>query len=196
MSEYSDCFNKNDIVYCKIGNGDIIVGTNSSKKGNNGVVNGKLFTFLEIPKRVNGYKITEIGFYAFRGQTNLISVKINAEIEQINYGAFYSCESLVSINIPSSVKYIGNGGISCVSTTGGTTSGTLTVTFDYPSSIKFIGNFSLERKEYVIVYFGGFVSPCIYSNLFQGCTKAIIYSPESIKFDNYTTIGLHKDFFC
>ena len=52
--------------------------------------------------------ITNIGYSAFSGCTNLISITIPEGVTSIDYGAFYSCSSLQSITIPDSVTSIGD----------------------------------------------------------------------------------------
>ena len=51
--------------------------------------------------------ITAIGMYAFRGFSNLISVKLPETLTKIDKFAFHFCEKLPQINIPKSVTYIG-----------------------------------------------------------------------------------------
>ena len=50
--------------------------------------------------------VTTIGYGAFDGCTNLISVDIPNSITTIGAGAFYNCTNLTSITIPNSVTYI------------------------------------------------------------------------------------------
>ena len=194
MTRYTDCFNTDDVIYCNIDNGKVIVGNNSTTKSN-GVYNNKAITKLTIPARANGKLIAEIGQCAFNYQQQLASVIINAKITQINWHAFYSCSSLMLINIPSSVAFIGQGGISCLSPGDLTSSGTLSVFFDYPSSIKTIGNYGFERKLNVIIYFGGKRAPNIGESLFLGSSNATIYSPTRIDFGSYKTVAIDSKFF-
>ncbi len=59
------------------------------------------FTSITIPSH-----ITEIGYNAFWGCTNLTNLIISDGVEKIGYGAFYYCTSLTSVVIPSSVTSI------------------------------------------------------------------------------------------
>lgn len=59
-----------------------------------------------IPNEYAGYKITEIGYEAFRDCTNLKSVTIGQNVGTIGRNAFYGCTGLTSITIPSNVKQV------------------------------------------------------------------------------------------
>ncbi len=61
-----------------------------------------------IPATINGLPVTSIGFQAFFGRTNLMSISIPNSVTGIGEHAFYSCTSLTSVTIPSSVTIIGN----------------------------------------------------------------------------------------
>jgi hypothetical protein len=51
--------------------------------------------------------VTEIGFNAFNGCSNLKTVKLSANITSLNQGIFTECSSLESVIIPNGVKSIG-----------------------------------------------------------------------------------------
>ncbi len=63
-------------------------------------------TQLDIPEKIGGKKVTEIGTYAFRNCTSLISVTIPESVTKIEESAFEDCTSLISVTIPESVTYI------------------------------------------------------------------------------------------
>ena len=53
------------------------------------------------------YRVTSIGYEAFRGNTNLKSISIPKSVINIGEGAFSSCIGLTSVTIPNSVTTIG-----------------------------------------------------------------------------------------
>lgn len=53
--------------------------------------------------------VTEIGEFAFGGQTGIIDVKLPSSLTKINKGAFCDCSNLKSITLPDSVTEIGDG---------------------------------------------------------------------------------------
>ncbi len=59
-----------------------------------------------VPNEVNGYKVIQIGDYAFTG-CQLDTVIIPEGMETIEHGAFESCNNLQYVSIPSTVKKIG-----------------------------------------------------------------------------------------
>lgn len=61
---------------------------------------------LEIPAKIDGVKVSEIGAEAFKNNMNLTSVKIANGIEMIGYQAFRGCSSLKSVTMPDSVEYV------------------------------------------------------------------------------------------
>ncbi|MCM1184857.1 MAG: leucine-rich repeat protein, partial [Roseburia sp.] len=64
---------------------------------------------VEIPSEINGKPVTEIGEWAFRHCSNLMSVIIPSGVTEIGRGAFHNCSSLTSVEIPDSVTEIGEG---------------------------------------------------------------------------------------
>ena len=55
MVTYNDCINKNNIIYCNIENGKLIVGNNSTTL-NNGAFNSHSFTRLTISEKIGEKK--------------------------------------------------------------------------------------------------------------------------------------------
>ena len=61
---------------------------------------------LNIPERIEGYPVTEIGYEAFAEFGHLTSITIPEGVTNIGVGAFYNCSSLSDISIPESVTSI------------------------------------------------------------------------------------------
>ena len=78
-------------------------------------VNGEILTeitALDFVDKNNSNPITEIASYAFRNQSQLLSVEIGDSVTSIGSSAFSGCSSLKSITIPSRVTSIGNSAFS------------------------------------------------------------------------------------
>ena len=63
-------------------------------------------TDIRIPETIDGYRVTSIGEYAFRGCTSLTSIVIPDGVTSIGKYAFWNCTSLTSIVIPDGVTSI------------------------------------------------------------------------------------------
>ncbi len=88
-------------------------------------------TELAIPSELNGYKVTEIGSFAFDDCISLTSVTIPNLVKYIGNFAFERCTSLISITIPDSVTNISwDAFLYCISLTSVT----------IPDSVTSIGN--------------------------------------------------------
>ena len=61
---------------------------------------------LVIPVAIDGYRVTEIGVFAFRGSQALTSVTILNNVRRIGTMAFEGCSNLTSVTIPDSVTNI------------------------------------------------------------------------------------------
>ena len=66
----------------------------------------------EIPGKIEGLPVTEIGKWAFSGCETVEKVTLPNTITFINDNAFSGCTKLTEINIPDSVTQIGNGSFS------------------------------------------------------------------------------------
>jgi len=64
-------------------------------------------TRITIPRKIDGYSVTEIGESAFRDQPQLVSVIVPDSVLSICSKAFCGCTSLSSLYLPRSVKHIG-----------------------------------------------------------------------------------------
>ncbi len=66
-------------------------------------------SYIEIPRTVEGCRVTEIRDNAFYECGSLKHITLPDTIEKIGHHAFYACSSLESVIIPDSVKEIGMG---------------------------------------------------------------------------------------
>ena len=62
---------------------------------------------LVIPAEIDRYKVTSIGYSAFKDNTDLVSIEIYDGVTTIDYWAFSGCTSLKSISLPGSITTIG-----------------------------------------------------------------------------------------
>ena len=84
-------------------------GLEYEKKGDHVVITAYLGSAarLEIPDRIEGLPVTEIGEWAFYGCTGLTNVTIPGTVTSIGDFGFGWCSGLTSVTIPGSVTYIG-----------------------------------------------------------------------------------------
>jgi len=72
------------------------------------IIDDYAFSFLDKLENIEiPSSVTSIGGEAFRGCTNLKSVKLNEGVENIHQAAFYECTLLQEVCLPSTLKYIG-----------------------------------------------------------------------------------------
>ena len=64
---------------------------------------------ITIPSTLGGYPVTDIGWGAFSGCSELISVIIPHDVIYISWYAFNSCDSLTSVTIGNGVANMGEG---------------------------------------------------------------------------------------
>ena len=86
--------------------GDFTFETTSSSKATLKEYKGTAAS-VEIPEKVESYKVTVIGAEAFWANKTMTSITIPSSVTKIEYAAFNECTSLTAVVIPSSVKNIG-----------------------------------------------------------------------------------------
>lgn len=83
---------------CRVNNGSVtITGTKDSWKG------GK----LEVPDKIQGYPVTQIGLAAFAGNEKVEEIIISDSVVDISPCAFLNCSKLKSVKLPSKITKIG-----------------------------------------------------------------------------------------
>lgn len=98
-------YNPNVPEYCS---GNIKYKIN--EKTNEAIITGtknKNVKKIVIPSKIDEYKVTEIGYYAFGDYKNLNDVTIPNTVKKINGEAFFNCKKIKNIKIPNSVQLIG-----------------------------------------------------------------------------------------
>ena len=63
---------------------------------------------ITLPKEINGYSVTSIGWCAFKDCPSLTGITIPDSVTYIGNSAFEGCTSLMGITIPASVTHIGS----------------------------------------------------------------------------------------
>ena len=72
--------------------------------------------YIVIPDSIEGVPVTEISFYAFEANYDIVSVQLPESVTLIGEGAFMDCASLEEINIPEAVTGIDRGAfVGCAS---------------------------------------------------------------------------------
>ena len=127
LTTFADTETVNGITWTyTVSNGKASVGGGSSSPAVPKSTTGA----ITIPSTLRGYRVTNIGDYAFFYCTNLVSVVIPSSVTNIGDSAFFYCTNLVSVTIPDSVTSIESGAFyGCRSLTSVT----------IPSSVKSIG---------------------------------------------------------
>ena len=183
---------ENGIIYSFVNN-KWIVGTNSSEHSGNAVPpNQNAPSHLVIPKTIEGHKITEIGAYAFRDHSEIVSVQINAEITQINHHAFSRCFNLYFINIPATVLYLFRHSLTCGISPTDISSISSIIIFESPSKLTFVESYTFANTKQYIIYFCGKTSPKFTEPCFDGVQGVTIYSQNEMVFLGKPTTEVPK----
>ena len=66
-----------------------------------------LYGVIEIPEKIDGKIVTDIGEYAFRGAYSLTKIIFPKNLKRIEHGAFFNCRALEEIEFPESLEMIG-----------------------------------------------------------------------------------------
>lgn len=190
MSSYDDCFQNNNIWYCKRNN-IFIVGNNETDYSN-AIVSQPLQSEITIPYSVYGHAIKEVGKNAFRECSALSRVNIRAKIYQINQFAFCRCKRLEEIIIPATCLYIFQWGIQTWDSTQGQTSPnpykSLNVIFKPFSKLQLLQTHAISYRENLNIFFCNNVNPVVDQKAFYRSKNVNFYSPESFVFNGKETI--------
>ena len=125
-------------------------------------------TNMIIPKYIDGYKVTAIGFMAFTDCRNLQKVVIPYGVTEISSYAFIRCENLESVEIPTSVSLIGYYAFdSCSALKSVVIPYGIKTIYEYsfwgcniekfyiPKSVKLIQDYAVSGSEDLIIYYEG-----------------------------------------
>ena len=93
-----------------------------------------------IPAELDGYKVKQIGSFAFRDYELISTIVIPKTVTDIGFGAFSDCSALSSITIPNSVTTIGESAFSgCLSLQD----------IAFPDSVTYVGWGALSRTPWL-----------------------------------------------
>lgn len=70
--------------------------------------NGNDTSSIDVPEKIDGKKVVEIGEDCFKTLSKLTTVTLPDTITEISKGAFNGCETLSKINVPVNLKVIGD----------------------------------------------------------------------------------------
>lgn len=174
-------------------------------------MNTRNVSSIEIPDIVNDsdtqYTVTSIGYQAFSGYTNLVSVILPNSITSIGGYAFSNCTNLAEINLPESITSIGfNAFADCSSLTAITIPGQVkTIPYSIFCSCKKLSSISLPEGLIAIEAHAFAECPITSINIpqsvttiggfvFYGCRKLkSLTIPRSVKsIANYTFLGCNN----
>ena len=157
---------------------------------------------LDIPKVIEGYRVTAIGASAFLNCRDLTSISIPDSVTSIGDNAFYYCWHLTNISIPKSVTSIGDDAFfHCESLTNifipdsvtsigyGAFSGCRRLTtITIPDSLTSIGEaaFMASSLNSIIISNTHPTYEVIDGALFDKLNKKLIHYPDTYQDDSYT----------
>ena len=146
----------------------------------NGIVYNADFTkivkALSLPENyVMKSTVTEIGQYAFSGNTTVKTATINQTVTEISYGAFYGCSALESVAMPEGIVSIGLSAFK--------DSGLKSVTL--PSTVEYIDDQAFEdcRALTSATLNEGLTDICSFAFENTGLTSVVI--PDSVTWIGY-----------
>lgn len=157
---------------------------------------------LDIPKAIEGYRVTAVGASAFLNCRDLTSISIPDSVTSIGDNAFYYCWHLTNISIPNSVTSIGDDAFfHCESLTNifipdsvtsigyGAFSGCRRLTtITIPDSLTSIGEaaFMASSLNSIIISNTHPTYEVIDGALFDKLNKKLIHYPDTYQDDSYT----------
>ena len=101
-----------------------------------GMSSGNTDKELLIPEYLNGYKVTKIGYEAFKKNKNIKTVYLPDTVTHIEHAAFSECSNLYEIQFPASLEYIGTWAFN---------SSSITTDFIVPKSLTYLGANSFDH---------------------------------------------------
>ena len=152
---------------------------------------------LVIPELIEGHQIDVIGSHAFYEIEKLEIIHVNCKAKMIMDYAFGHLYNLKEIYLPTSIETMQVGAItgynfSIQSHDEGkirTSKGTLIVLFPPTSQLRELQTWSITRKERILIYFWGSVSPKGNDPFYSAMSgKIIIHSPYLSMFCGHVTI--------
>jgi len=161
----------------------LIVGNNSTV--GSALASNDVIGELVIPRSVNGKRVLEIGFNAFRLCTRITKITIYAKITRINDGAFCECTSLTYLNIPETCTYIGNSALFLGINAGAIEKQMMIVEFNQGRTEGFnVGVWDFSRRASFYIIYPSSIAPTFPSNegLFSEVSTIVICTPIEINF--------------
>ena len=151
-------------------------GTVGNGKYGSGLIKGSSFSgSIIIPKKINNsIFITEMSDNAFRGCTNLKSVRINARLTRISKCCFNECYGLEYVSVPSSVSVID---VCAFSMYPGYSKVKLVIDFELSTKLVNVEYGGFEFQIGSIIYFRQIKTPTFHSTAFLKSQNCTVYAP-------------------
>lgn len=153
---------------------------------------------ISIPKTLDGYVLTSIGWGAFLRCENLVEVIIPNSVTTIGGSAFYACKNLKKVQIPNSVTSIGETAFGrCFNLT------EIKLAENHPTYGFFEGALFDKAKKMLLFYFGkkalsSYIVPDFVTTIahkaFMDCTtlKEVHISDSVITIENMAFYGCKR----